>query len=1067
MVCTHFRFFSRLSFPGMALVIGLALSPMGAWSQAPRLALDHRLQPVTSSARQAPLPDTVRVLAVMTEFQTDQDPRTSGTGAFGSVYAYDYGADILDPYPHDKAYFRAHLRFLENYVRKASNGQTILVADLIDSVITLPKAIKEYTFKKGDSEAPVARLAVDAWTAADRTAPGTAFSRYHMFVVFHAGRGRDVDMVSLQGSDPTPLDIPSLSFTLDAFQRLLGTDFHGIPVSGGTFSITNCAVLPTTDNREVSLSDGRTALLELSINGLLAAAFGTYAGLPDLFDTKTGRTGIGRFGLMDAEAIFAYGGTCPPAPNAWEKMALGWSQPRETAPGAQSTLITASRSDEPSTTDIIRVPILPQEYWLIENRQRDPGGNGQLVTILASGSEIPQRFPKDTTGYSNSDVSSLKGVVVDVEDLDWSLPGGTVISGTDQARVTGGLLIWHVDESVIEAQRRTNTVNAQPSRRGVDLEQAAGPQDIGELVNTGFGTVLATGSPLDFWFQGNISPIYANRFDGASTPDTRSNAGAHTHVAITEIGTPGPVMSLTITRGDALLAPEKGFPIDLRIASGLPQPRALLQAADVTRDGQNDILAAVWPSQPTGLGASALVAVHVDGTPCLRLPLAAVVPGITEWTAPPAVGDVNGDGVREIVLQGRTGQDTQELIVLSTEDRDSDGSFDLVARFLDLVSEAPLLTEDGLVFARRQNGSTTLVRWNGYPLVQPLPGTRVVLGAGPESGTILFASDVRTGVIRLSDGNITPLGGIDVPALRSVSRQALTVLRADLDGTGMLESISFQDNHLRIDGVKQVPEDFSRRSLPLLSSAPAFVAADLDGDGRGDLCIADSMQILSLNAASAQLVSTPIARSVSGLRAARFAGETADALFAFGDGLLTQWDTRATQASGFPLALPRNADVQLLRLPHESESHLGFAFCGEDGALSLWRLARPLESGEISWPGRLGDARLRRVNERLTTGIPPTTEFFPSSRCYNWPNPATEGITKIRFFVSEPARVTVKIYDLAGAKVTELAASALPAFENEIDWVLDGIESGVYVAVVEAVAPGHNASKVLKIAVVR
>ena len=83
------------------------------------------------------------------------------------------------------------------------------------------------------------------------------------------------------------------------------------------------------------------------------------------------------------------------------------------------------------------------------------------------------------------------------------------------------------------------------------------------------------------------------------------------------------------------------------------------------------------------------------------------------------------------------------------------------------------------------------------------------------------------------------------------------------------------------------------------------------------------------------------------------------------------------------------------------------------------------------------------------------------------PNPATEGITKIRFFVSEPARVTVKIYDLAGAKVAELAASALPAFENEIDWVLDGIESGVYVAVVEAVAPGHNASKVLKIAVVR
>ena len=40
-----------------------------------------------------------------------------------------------------------------------------------------------------------------------------------------------------------------------------------------------------------------------------------------------GRDGIGRFGLMDGEGIFAYGGICPPEPSAWATPSSGSSAP--------------------------------------------------------------------------------------------------------------------------------------------------------------------------------------------------------------------------------------------------------------------------------------------------------------------------------------------------------------------------------------------------------------------------------------------------------------------------------------------------------------------------------------------------------------------------------------------------------------------------------------------------------------------------------------------------------------------------------------------------------------------
>ena len=219
--------------------------------------------------------------------------------------------------------------------------------------------------------------------------PSRNVASYRAFVVFHAGVGRDIDLVSSLGYDPAPSDIPSLYLDAAAFQSFHGTP--GVPVSNGAFTIPNSIVMPETESRSIP-GIGGDVFLEYGINGLLCASFGNFLGLPDLFDTKTGVTAIGRFGLMDGQGIFSFSGVFPPEPSAWEKYWLGWIAPIPVPVGTSVLQLPAV-----SVADTVyRVPIGPQEYYLVENRNRDPQKNGQHITSAYKGSSTVFSFPRDT-----------------------------------------------------------------------------------------------------------------------------------------------------------------------------------------------------------------------------------------------------------------------------------------------------------------------------------------------------------------------------------------------------------------------------------------------------------------------------------------------------------------------------------------------------------------------------------------------------------------------------------------------------------------------------------------------
>ena len=205
-----------------------------------------------------------------------------------------------------------------------------------------------------------------------------------------------------------------------------------------------------------------------------------------------------------------------------------------------------------SDTTILKVPINSSEYFLIENRQRDVNSDGSKITYVLNGSTYTQTFTKDQTGYSSIDTDSLKGVITNVDEFDWALPG--LID--DTAHYHGGILIWHIDDNIINAKIASDQINADPSHRGVNLMEASGIPEIGQPVYRCFGDiVIGEGSYEDYWYSSNPATLYQNRFADDTRPSSNSNSGANSLITVSNFPVSANKMSFKITYGDSLVKP--------------------------------------------------------------------------------------------------------------------------------------------------------------------------------------------------------------------------------------------------------------------------------------------------------------------------------------------------------------------------------------------------------------------------------------------------------------------------------------------------------------------------------
>ncbi len=486
-----------------------------------------------------------RILAVMVEFQTDKNSTTAGNGTFGSIYTKDYGNKIIDPLPHNKKYFENHLLFAKNYYSKVSKNKVQLIYTVLPDIITVSKEMKYYSPAINSKDfTNVVNFSTEVWGKVAEKNPQLDFSDYDIFIIFHAGVGRDINVPGSIGNEK---DLPSVYLSLNAFKKVLGENFDGISVNNGRNKITNTIILPETQNREITTVTGKT-LLKLSINGLIVSNIASYFGLPDLFDTNTGKSAIGRFGLMDGQAMFAYAGLFPPEPSAWEKEYLGFDSSKESNPNILNYNITTSKVTSNSDTTILKVPLNSSEYFLVENRQRDADKNGAIITYALGDKYFTKVFEKDTTGFTSFNVDSLRGVIVDVDEFDWALPGS-------------GIAIWHIDNNVIKDKLPINKLNTDKHLRAIDLEEADGIQEIGEEFVSIFGDLqIGEGSKNDLWFKGNPEKLYKNVFTSTSFPNTKSNSLANTFISFYDFSSISNKMSFKLKLQDENIKVQNKIP---------------------------------------------------------------------------------------------------------------------------------------------------------------------------------------------------------------------------------------------------------------------------------------------------------------------------------------------------------------------------------------------------------------------------------------------------------------------------------------------------------------------------
>lgn len=994
--------------------------------------------------------DTVRVLALMVDFQTDADTQTTGAGHFelnGSLWP-----NAIDPAPHDSAYFAYKLVFLSNYYRKASNEKLNIKGEVLGRIVTLSNVMSKYSPPKdGSNNKPLADLITESWRLADSLYPALQFGKYDAFVVFHAGVGRDIDVVSRLGYDPAPFDIPSITFNLSTLRMYLGDmSFAGVAVNNGSYRITNTLLLPETESR-IFTSGLSADTVQESINGLLANSFGSFLGLPDLFDTKTGLAGIGDFGLMDPAANLSfYAGLFPPEPCAWEKITLGWVTPI-TVPSGTSTISLPAVGLKTGRDTVYKIPITDREYFLIENRSRDPYQNGQRLTLRKGNSIFTRSFTTDSSGFNYADVSSISGSVIDVEDFDWALPGYALQSDTLRG---GGILIWHIDEDVIARGLADNTVNADPAHRGVSLEEADGSQDIGQVYNqfsdAGYGTEL--GWPLDFWFDGNAVlyvvgtdtlNLYKNVFDKNSNPNSRSYGGAMSLVTVRGFSKRSPRMTATVVIGDDQAKRIPAFSRRLSMKSAVTAPSVV----------SSTIL--------TGLDGNVL-AFRTDGSSKTKDTTGLLFPKGGGFSL--AAADLGGPTVI-------AGSQDSTLYVLNAFSKNADALIDSVRSLAlplgDRVTTPAMFADLSIVPSIVVGGSRGTV-WS-YSYSGALL-KKIVVSLSPVSSLTQLSSPSLSQPAALfftcggrlySEQNSVALGDSSLPwiAVGVPMGSGDLVVVAQLGGRRVLA----------------FSRDLSQKLLETSVTSGSIVdllSTDVDGDGEKDIVFSTGDRIYALNRLGVPLagfpISAPLAKTFAGnLLVGDVNGDKApEIIIALTTGDVMAYDKNGRAVDGFPVQCAPVGQTLLAAFP-SSAGNIGIVGMATAGVLQAFEIDRPYNSQYIAWSQYLKDARHSNYDPILGPANALPTGYLPSDRVYNWPNPVRGSSTQIRYYTPEDASISIKVFDLAGMKVAELHGQSKAGLDGEVTWNVSGVQSGVYLARIEATGGSGSHVAVIKIAIVK
>ncbi len=525
-------------------------------------------KPATHANRQKNIPNNILVLRV--QFSDVQ---------FQSTPAYP------DSLAHDAVFFDRWMKHLRDFFDDASHSRYILDYHIHPQVITLPQTMAYYGNDSATRiDARSAEIIADLVTLTDAE---INFSSYGGLIIFHAGAGQESDISGIRTEQlwSTFITRKDLQYYFDEEND----DYPGYPTSDGAL-LSNIVLVPESQYQDYFPGDGEQDAPNylFSIFGVLAHQFGHLIGLPTLFDndSSNGRSqGIGNWGLMGT-GVWNANGYVPAQLSAWSRYYLGWEDAVTIASDTEAVTVDYFLNHNPDARRLFKVPISDKEYFLIENRQQNPDGSydpynrpSYTFKLLPEGEQ--QYYPPDENNpdfpqlpYFDFMTNSYLG-----SEWDFFLPGlgGPVPAGYSTPIDGSGLLIWHIDENIIDANFTPNfdrnRINANASHKGIDLEEADGIQHL----DTAVYDIYKYGSPYDSFRAGN-NAYFGNQLinDILSLPSAESYYGG-IPLEIYDISNSGNQMSFSVRFQGSLDADYEGIN-DLPIA-----------LIDFDRDQENEI----------------------------------------------------------------------------------------------------------------------------------------------------------------------------------------------------------------------------------------------------------------------------------------------------------------------------------------------------------------------------------------------------------------------------------------------------------------------------------------------
>ncbi len=441
-------------------------------------------------------PGTRDYVTLRVEFQTDNHWVTTGDGRFLTTEWTGHDTSyVLDPLPHDRAYFRAHLTFIDHYWNSVSGGRIRISQD--DSLL-LPLGGESYVLSQpmryyANPDSLDQRLAGLVYESVKAAVDSGEFQADNDgVIIYHAGVGQDFNI----DLDDSPFDIPSFYFDDDYLSTYLPAEKYAFLTANGC---RRGVVLPEMQNQ---------LKINIALNGTEILLTGMLLGLPPLYDTETGRSGAGIFGLMD-QGSNNTGGLCPVKPSAFERCLLGASLPVE---------ITSSRSLRLLPDEVYRLSVSSNEYFLIEFR-KNTGIWADSLNWSRADINDPLAMLQALDSMGLVQYTRTNGVVTGISNYDLSLPAS-------------GILIWRIVEP--------DVMGGNPNGADVpmvNLVEADGGDDIGKYYGT-FDPSVNNGWKWDMWFKDNPGfndnnpASYKLQFNDTTHPDTRSVSGRPSGIAI-------------------------------------------------------------------------------------------------------------------------------------------------------------------------------------------------------------------------------------------------------------------------------------------------------------------------------------------------------------------------------------------------------------------------------------------------------------------------------------------------------------------------------------------------------